>query len=445
MPPRGRRCCRRWASGRASRCRAHRALVAELGLSRALRRSLSRGGDSERARPQAHGLRSLGCGGRGADHFAARADRRLAQLGLPLLLAARRLAHGSRAHRSGLHGRGPRLRQLAVARDPPDPARAPGALRRLRQQAARRAHAGSPGGIPGIAAGPDRQPGGRAAAARCVRRGDRRGDPLRAGGRHASTGRPRGCCGAGANTSAGTGTSRTKASGSRAPAGPTTPIRGCCAGWRSTACCSSTRKDHVRWAPAAKFEENREAIRRQVETRAWNPALRSYVAELDGDRRGRDAAAARLVRIRGRRLRADAADLPADSRAARRGRRAPLPLPERSESPEKEGDPVSPGEGAFGICSFWGAEYLALGGGTRGGGSATVRAALRLRQRCRALRRGDRPQHRRGAGQLSPGVHPRGTDQCGALARPAARGRGADAAAGAGPKQEAPKAEEARV
>jgi GH15 family glucan-1,4-alpha-glucosidase len=24
---------------------------------------------------------------------------------------------------------------------------------------------------------------------------------------------------------------------------------------------------------------------------------------------------------------------------------------------------VSPGEGAFGICSFWGAEYLALGGG----------------------------------------------------------------------------------
>jgi GH15 family glucan-1,4-alpha-glucosidase len=24
----------------------------------------------------------------------------------------------------------------------------------------------------------------------------------------------------------------------------------------------------------------------------------------------------------------------------------------------------SPGEGAFGVCSFWGAEYLALGGGT---------------------------------------------------------------------------------
>jgi GH15 family glucan-1,4-alpha-glucosidase len=36
----------------------------------------------------------------------------------------------------------------------------------------------------------------------------------------------------------------------------------------------------------------------------------------------------------------------------------------RQREPEKEGDPVSPGEGAFGMCSFWGAEYLALGGGS---------------------------------------------------------------------------------
>jgi GH15 family glucan-1,4-alpha-glucosidase len=35
----------------------------------------------------------------------------------------------------------------------------------------------------------------------------------------------------------------------------------------------------------------------------------------------------------------------------------------RYREPERQGDPVSPGEGAFGICSFWGAEYLALGGG----------------------------------------------------------------------------------
>ena len=62
-------------------------------------------------------------------------------------------------------------------------------------------------------------------------------------------------------------------------------------------------------------------------------------------------------------LRADAADLPADSRAAGRWRRAALPVPE-DQSAGEEGDPVAPGEGAFGICSFWGAEYLALGGGS---------------------------------------------------------------------------------
>jgi GH15 family glucan-1,4-alpha-glucosidase len=36
----------------------------------------------------------------------------------------------------------------------------------------------------------------------------------------------------------------------------------------------------------------------------------------------------------------------------------------RSDSGDK-GEPSSPGEGAFGISSFWDAEYLALGGGTK--------------------------------------------------------------------------------
>ena len=44
------------------------------------------------------------------------------------------------------------------------------------------------------------------------------------------------------------------------------------------------RKGHLPRAPAAKFAENRELIRREVETRAWNSALRSYTAQLDGDR-----------------------------------------------------------------------------------------------------------------------------------------------------------------
>ncbi|HEX5575142.1 MAG TPA: glycoside hydrolase family 15 protein, partial [Gemmatimonadales bacterium] len=43
-------------------------------------------------------------------------------------------------------------------------------------------------------------------------------------------------------------------------------------------------KDHIRWAPAAMFQKNRELLRREIEARAWHPSLESYVAELDGDR-----------------------------------------------------------------------------------------------------------------------------------------------------------------
>jgi GH15 family glucan-1,4-alpha-glucosidase len=122
-------------------------------------------------------------------------------------------------------------------------------------------------------------------------------------------------------------------------------------------------KDHVRWAPAAKFAENRELIRRQLETRAWNPALQSYVAELDGDRMdatllllswyGFEAADSDRMRATYRRLR--------EQLSAGDGL---LYRYERLLEPEKAGDPISPGEGAFGICSFWAVEYLALGGGS---------------------------------------------------------------------------------
>src|SRR5207302_3447208 len=44
------------------------------------------------------------------------------------------------------------------------------------------------------------------------------------------------------------------------------------------------RKGYLPGAPADKFAEHREKIRREIETRAWNPALQSYVAHLDGDR-----------------------------------------------------------------------------------------------------------------------------------------------------------------
>jgi GH15 family glucan-1,4-alpha-glucosidase len=117
----------------------------------------------------------------------------------------------------------------------------------------------------------------------------------------------------------------------------------------------------VRWAPAARFEENRESIRRQVESRAWNPRLQSYIAQPGEERM--DATLLLLAwygfepadsdRMKGtyRRIR------------ERLGAGDGLLYRYRSQTPET-GEPSSPGEGAFGICSFWGAEYLALGGGT---------------------------------------------------------------------------------
>ncbi|MFL5534108.1 MAG: glycoside hydrolase family 15 protein [Gemmatimonadales bacterium] len=122
-------------------------------------------------------------------------------------------------------------------------------------------------------------------------------------------------------------------------------------------------KDHVRWAPRAKFEDNREAIRRQVETRAWNPSLKSYVAEAEGDRvdatllllawYGFESATSERMRQTYQRIR--------ERLGAGDGL---LYRYQRIKEPEKEGDPVSPSEGAFGICSFWAVEYLALGGGS---------------------------------------------------------------------------------
>jgi GH15 family glucan-1,4-alpha-glucosidase len=113
-------------------------------------------------------------------------------------------------------------------------------------------------------------------------------------------------------------------------------------------------KGHLRRAPAVMFQKNRDLIRREVETRAWNPELASYVAELDSDRL--DATllllpwygfeAAGSERMRGTYLRVLAA------LGAGNG------LLYRYHTED------SPGEGAFGICSFWGVEYLAMGGGS---------------------------------------------------------------------------------
>ena len=91
-----------------------------------------------------------------------------------------------------------------------------------------------------------------------------------------------------------------------------------------------------------------------METRAWNPELRSYTARLDGDRL--DASLLLLSwygfeKASSERMRQTYARIH-EQLGAGRG----LLRRYRTED--------SPGEGAFGVCGFWGVEYLASGGGT---------------------------------------------------------------------------------
>jgi len=112
---------------------------------------------------------------------------------------------------------------------------------------------------------------------------------------------------------------------------------------------------HLRRAPVAKFRENREAIRRQVESRAWNPALGSYVSRFDSD----DLDADLLLLAWYGFEEASSERMRGTYRRIRERLGAGDALLYRYRTGE------SPGEGAFGVCGFWAAEYLAMGGGTR--------------------------------------------------------------------------------
>jgi GH15 family glucan-1,4-alpha-glucosidase len=126
-------------------------------------------------------------------------------------------------------------------------------------------------------------------------------------------------------------------------------------------------KEHVRGLPLAALRAEREAIRREIETRAWNPQLQSYVATLDGD--GLDAS---LLLLSWYGFHPASSDRMRSTYARIRERLgAGDGLLHRYEDGE------SPGEGAFGVCSFWGVEHLALGGGTPAEAEAALESLLR--------------------------------------------------------------------
>src|ERR671912_50806 len=143
--------------GRARKDRADGSLVAGVGEPLCLRGTLPRHGRTQRLGAEADDLRSVRRSRRGTDHLAPRDDRRRPELGLPLLLATRRLVHLACSVRPWLQGGGGSLHRLAAARHTPDLARAPGALRCVRRGEATRTGVGASGRLRGVSPGADRQ------------------------------------------------------------------------------------------------------------------------------------------------------------------------------------------------------------------------------------------------------------------------------------------------
>ena len=104
--------------------------------------------------------------------------------------------------------------------------------------------------------------------------------------------------------------------------------------------------------PREQFQRERDKIRRQIETRAWNSQHHTYVETLDGDKL--DAV---LLRIPWYGFEpADSARMKQTFAQIRKRLSAGDSLLYRYE--------LQPREGAFGVCGFWAVEHLALGGGT---------------------------------------------------------------------------------
>jgi GH15 family glucan-1,4-alpha-glucosidase len=105
---------------------------------------------------------------------------------------------------------------------------------------------------------------------------------------------------------------------------------------------------------ADECERHREQIRRDIEERGWNPGLESYAQTLGGDTLD---ASALLLAFHGFAEASSGRMRRTHRRLRERLGAGPGLLYRYEPSLEK-------GEGAFAMCSFWVAEFLARGGGT---------------------------------------------------------------------------------
>jgi GH15 family glucan-1,4-alpha-glucosidase len=108
----------------------------------------------------------------------------------------------------------------------------------------------------------------------------------------------------------------------------------------------------LKGANEAEYREHCDAIRREITTRGWNETLQTYVSTLDGT--GLDASLL-LIAWYGFE-KPDSPRMQSTYRALCQQLGTEQGLLYRYQT--------QPQEGTFAICSFWAAEYLALGGGT---------------------------------------------------------------------------------
>ncbi|MGH9514141.1 MAG: glycoside hydrolase family 15 protein [Terriglobales bacterium] len=111
-------------------------------------------------------------------------------------------------------------------------------------------------------------------------------------------------------------------------------------------------KGKLKHIPLDQYKKQAEAIRQQIQQRAWNQKLQSYVSELDGEKVDSSLLLLSWYGFE----KPDGPRMHATYRRLRERLSTPEGLLYRSED--------LPSEGTFAICSFWEAEYLALGGGT---------------------------------------------------------------------------------
>lgn len=123
----------------------------------------------------------------------------------------------------------------------------------------------------------------------------------------------------------------------------------------------------IKKAPVEEYKKQADRIRKQIQARAWNPALQSYVSELDGYELDSSLLLLSWYGFE----KADAERMRSTYQLLRERLGTTDGLLFRSEQ--------LPPEGTFAICSFWEAEYLALGGGSVQDAADLLRTLLKFR------------------------------------------------------------------